>query len=88
MADPAEGPSEPVESLPFEDSLERLEQLVSRLEQGDLQLEESLEAFEQGVRLMRHCAEQLERAERRIEELVERGGELFKRPFDALEDEA
>jgi len=83
----ARGPAEAVEDLPFEDALERLEELVARLEQGDLQLEAALAAFEQGVRLTRHCAGQLERAERRIEELVEQGGAWFKRPFDAPEDE-
>jgi len=83
----ARGPTEAVEDLPFEDALERLEELVGRLEQGDLQLEEALAAFEQGVRLTRRCADQLGQAERRIEELVEQGGAWFKRPFEAPEDE-
>ncbi len=81
------GASAPDADLPFEGALERLEELVSRLERGDLELEQALEAFEQGVALTRHCAEQLDRAERRIEELVEEGGEWLKRPFAEAEDE-
>ena len=52
--------------LPFEEALSRLEKVVDRLEQGDLELEGSLEAFEEGVKLSRRCASQLESAEQRI----------------------
>lgn len=77
------------EELPFEDALARLESLVDRLEHGDLALEEALTAFEQGVRLTRQCAAQLEQAERRVDELVEEGGEWLRRPLDeAVEDES
>jgi exodeoxyribonuclease VII small subunit len=77
------------EELPFEEALARLESLVDRLEHGDLALEEALTAFEQGVHLTRQCAAQLERAERRVDELVEEGGEWLRRPLDdAAEDES
>jgi exodeoxyribonuclease VII small subunit len=81
---PAADPS----ALSFEEALEGLEALVDRLETGELPLEAALAAFEQGVRLSRRCAEQLEGAERRLEELVREGGVLVARPFDAGEDEA
>jgi len=71
------------ETLDFESALERLEELVERLEGGDLQLEEALAAFEEGVRLTRHCASRLADAERRIEELVQDGGAWMRRPVDA-----
>jgi len=77
----------PVETdLPFEQAIEQLEGVVENLEDGELDLEAALVAFEQGVALSKHCAGQLESAERRIEVLVEQGGELLARPFDA-EDE-
>lgn len=69
------------EELPFEAALERLEEIVQRLEAGDLPLEEALAAFEEGVGLSRRCAQQLDAAERRIEVLLEEGGELRARPF-------
>ncbi|MFP8875979.1 MAG: exodeoxyribonuclease VII small subunit, partial [Myxococcota bacterium] len=65
----------------FEESLARLEAVVARLETGELELEQALAAFEEGVHLTRHCSEQLERSERRIEELVEQGGASLERPF-------
>jgi len=72
-----------LDALPFEVALERLEELVGRLEGGDLQLEEALASFEEGVRLTRHCAARLADAERRIEELVHSGGTWVRRPLDA-----
>jgi len=71
------------ETLDFESALERLEELVGRLEGGDLQLEDALAAFEEGVRLTRQCAVRLADAERRIEELVQHGGAWIRRPVDA-----
>ncbi|MGH0038063.1 MAG: exodeoxyribonuclease VII small subunit [Myxococcota bacterium] len=69
----------------FENALERLEQIVEQLEQGDLELEASLAAFEEGVGLSRHCARQLEVAEQRVEVLVRESGEWLARPFDPPE---
>jgi exodeoxyribonuclease VII small subunit len=54
----------------FEMSLQELEKIVGRLEDGDLALEESLKLFEDGVRLSRECQERLNQAERRIEVLL------------------
>ena len=74
------GPAD--EELGFEESLVRLEAVVARLETGELELEQALAAFEEGVNLTRRCSEQLERSERRIEELVEQGGESLEQPFE------
>lgn len=71
--------------VPFEEALSRLESVVARLEDGELELEDSLEAFEEGVRLTRHCAEQLGAAERRIETLVAEGDALVARPLELEE---
>ena len=54
----------------FETSLEALEEIVHRLEQGDLPLEESLGLFERGIHLSRECQGRLSQAERRIEVLL------------------
>ena len=54
----------------FEDGMRALEGLVSRLESGNLPLEESLAAFEQGVAVLRALHEQLGEVERRVEILL------------------
>jgi exodeoxyribonuclease VII small subunit len=51
----------------FEESLNELDAIVTKLEEGDMSLEESLEIFERGVKLARDCKERLAKAERRIE---------------------
>ncbi len=57
----------------FESALAELEQIVKQLEEGDLPLDASLALFERGVALSRYCHDQLGAAERRIEQLTERG---------------
>jgi exodeoxyribonuclease VII small subunit len=54
----------------FEAALEQLEQVVQRLERGELPLEESLVLYEEGIRLSRLCHARLEEAEGRIELLL------------------
>ena len=54
----------------FETSLAELEQIVTKLEDGDLPLEDSLSLFEKGIKLSRECRERLANAERRIEILM------------------
>jgi exodeoxyribonuclease VII small subunit len=54
----------------FEDALKKLEEIVQRLERGELSLEDSLSCYEEGIRLSRLCHARLEEAERRIETLV------------------
>ncbi|HEY0469684.1 MAG TPA: exodeoxyribonuclease VII small subunit [Polyangiaceae bacterium] len=64
-------PTEAGEGLAsFEASLERLHQIVERLESGELDLEDSLQLFEEGVRLSRASQARLNSAEKRIEELL------------------
>lgn len=54
----------------FEESTRRLAKIVEQLEAGDLPLERSLELFEEAVKLAREAQERLDRAERRVEELL------------------
>jgi exodeoxyribonuclease VII small subunit len=58
------------ETPTFEAALKQLEEVVQRLEKGELPLEESLQLYEQGLRLTRLCHVKLEEAEGRIELLV------------------
>jgi exodeoxyribonuclease VII small subunit len=68
--------------LSFEAALDRLEELVRSLEDGDLPLDDALQAFEEGVRLSRFCHGKLQAAERRIEILLQdEDGEITPRPF-------
>ena len=55
----------------FEDSLKELELIVSKLESGDIGLEQSLEQFEIGTKLYKECKEQLTIAEKKIAVLTE-----------------
>jgi len=59
-------PEEPT----FEQALQQLEQIVQKLEKGELPLEESLKLYEEGIRLSRLCHAKLEEAEGRIEVLL------------------
>jgi exodeoxyribonuclease VII small subunit len=54
----------------FEQALTQLEQIVQRLEKGELPLEESLKLYEEGIRLSRLCHGKLEEAEGKIEMLL------------------
>ena len=59
--------------LDFEQPIAELESIVKQMEDGDLPLDKSLALFERGVTLSRYCHDQLGAAERRIEQLTERG---------------
>jgi exodeoxyribonuclease VII small subunit len=69
--------------LKFETALERLEEIVKKLEDGDLPLEDSLKLFEEGVKLSRLCDQKLQAAERRIEILMkDQEGAVATLPFE------
>jgi len=66
----------------FEDALNKLEKIVSQLEEGDISLEESLKLFEEGIRLSRLCNQKLDEAEKRVEILLKgEDGTLKAKPF-------
>lgn len=69
---------------PFEESLARLETIVTDLEGGELGLADALSKYEEGVGRLKHCHSQLESAERRIELLsgVDSDGNPVTAPFD------
>ncbi|MDO9228728.1 MAG: exodeoxyribonuclease VII small subunit [Syntrophales bacterium] len=72
----------------FEEALERLEEIVRRMEAGEMTLEESLKAFEEGIKLSRLCTKKLDEADRRVELLLREEGELVARPFSGEERES
>jgi exodeoxyribonuclease VII small subunit len=66
----------------FETALKRLEEVVRRLEGGDLSLEESLKAFEEGVRQASFCMKKLNEAEKKVEILLkQKDGSFVKEEF-------
>ncbi len=65
----------------FEKSLQELEKLVEKMEQGDLGLEESLQAFERGIQLTRTCQQALGAAEQKVQQLLEQSDDADAVPF-------
>lgn len=59
-----------MDGLSFEDSYSLLEQVIRKLEEGDLTLEESVALYEEGMLLARRCGEHLQRAELKVTELL------------------
>ena len=66
----------------FESALKTLEDIVGKLETGDLTLERSLELFEEGIKISRFCGSKLEEAERKVEMLTRAAdGAISEQPF-------
>lgn len=72
----------------FEEALRRLEDIVKKMETGDMTLEESLKAFEEGIKLARLCSRRLDEAERRVEVLLKQEEELVVKHFQVEENES
>ena len=68
----------------FEASLDQLEQLVEKMEHGEMSLEESLAAYERGVGLYRRCQSALEQAELRVRLLSDPGNPDSAEPFAGI----
>lgn len=70
------------ESVNFEQSLQQLEKLVEKMEQGKLPLEESLKNFELGIKLIQECQTALSTAEQKVKILTEKQGDKILANFD------
>ncbi|MDN5783056.1 MAG: exodeoxyribonuclease VII small subunit [Luteimonas sp.] len=70
----------------FEASLDALEQLVEKMEHGELSLEDSLAAYERGVGLYRRCQQALEQAELRVKLLSDPDNPAAAEPFGSAPD--
>ena len=70
----------------FEQALENLEELVSSMEDGELTLEESLQAFEKGIKLPRECQSALKNAAQKVQLLLNENGDTEEIDLDDLEE--
>ncbi|MFH2069209.1 MAG: exodeoxyribonuclease VII small subunit [Candidatus Omnitrophota bacterium] len=71
--------------LKFEDGLKRLEEIVAKLESGNLPLDDSLKLFEEGVKLVRFCNARLAEAQQKVEVLTkdQAGNVIGSQPFNS-----
>jgi exodeoxyribonuclease VII small subunit len=68
----------------FEESLQRLETIVTELEKGDVALDRALELFDEGMKLSGSCRKELEEAEGKVEILLKRNGKLQPEAFESM----
>ena len=87
MSDPTPAPSDDLAAMSFETALRALEEVVRRLESGDVPLDESITLYERGEALRRHCQSRLDAAQARIEKIVVSpdGAPSGTRPLDDAE---
>ncbi|MGN6517722.1 MAG: exodeoxyribonuclease VII small subunit [Rhizomicrobium sp.] len=71
MATKSKANDTPVDQLSFETALKELEDIVGRLEQGEVDLEDSITLYERGQALKLHCEKKLKAAEGRLEKIVQ-----------------
>lgn len=74
--------------MKFEEAMERLEDVVQGLEEGELTLEKSLVTFEEGMKLIKFCSKKLEEAEQKVTMLVQGSeGDLSQQPIRIEEND-
>ncbi len=73
--------AEQVTELPFEAAMQRLEEVVRRLEEGDVPLEEALHLYQEGISLSRVCGQKLDAIEAQVTQLLEENGQVTQKPF-------
>lgn len=67
--------------IKFEVALKRLEDIVTKLENEEVDLDESLKLFEEGSELVQFCTNELNRVKKKIELLVKKGNKIVAEPF-------
>jgi exodeoxyribonuclease VII small subunit len=67
---PPEGVPPDIAAMNFEDALAELEQIVRRLEGGQVKLDEAIMSYERGTQLKRHCERKLNEAQQRVDRIV------------------
>ncbi|KZZ86248.1 MULTISPECIES: exodeoxyribonuclease VII small subunit [Bacillaceae] len=73
------------EEVTFEEAMEQLEEIVGKLEQGDVPLEQAISFFQDGMKLSKLCHDKLQRVEKQMDYILREGGEL--EPFEIQEEE-
>ena len=71
----------------FEEQMENLEKIVAELENGNLNLDESVNKFEEGIKISKECNKILEEAEKKITILLEENGEIKEENFQKQEND-
>jgi exodeoxyribonuclease VII small subunit len=67
---PTDGVPPDIAAMSFEDALAELEQIVRRLEGGQVKLDEAIISYERGAQLKRHCERKLNEAQQRVDRIV------------------
>ena len=67
----------------FENKMEQLEKIVTELEKGDMNLDDSLVKFEEGMKISKECNKILQDAEKKITILLEKDGEINEESFES-----
>lgn len=67
-----------MQDLSFEESLKKLEEIVNKLENGDVPLDEAIDEFNNAMQLVKICNKKLEAAEDSIAKIVQDNGELIE----------
>ncbi|AZB43527.1 exodeoxyribonuclease VII small subunit [Bacillus sp. FJAT-42376] len=73
------------EELSFEEAMEQLEEIVGKLEEGDVPLEKAISFFQDGMKLSKLCHDKLQKVEKQMDYILREGGEL--EPFEIQEEE-
>jgi len=72
-----------ITKLSFEEALEQLEDIVSKLEDGSINLEESIEEYTRGVHLKNHCETKLKEATLKVEQItIDKDGKFSTKEFN------
>lgn len=69
----------------FENNIKELEKIVTELEKGELNLDESISKFEEGIKISKQCNEILEEAEKKITILLSKDGKIEEENFTSME---
>ncbi len=90
MADSEQQPRNQEEELKFEDALARLENIVGKMEKGELSLQQMMQKFEEGMNLAKYCSNKLNETEKKIEMLMDKadGEAQWKEMEDSTPDTA
>ena len=70
----------------FEDAMAQLEEIVHKLETGDVPLEEAIQLFQDGMNLSKICSDKLQQVEKQVQLLIEEDGVLSKKAFHIEEE--
>ena len=69
------------ENISFETSIKKLEEIVEKLESGEISLEESVQLYEKGIELKNYCEKELKRVELKIKKIKSIDGKIQKQDF-------